>query len=581
MADPDTPLISHYTETAKSTRIVSSSDSGYESYRASNHSSSSSSGYYTDARETRTRTGAEVVIITHRNITSGYDCAEPRASDYVSRRSFREARQGRRSVSGVASTRESPRSAVKRSTPNDASHHHADISNAPSVTIDSGAEDDSSSSNSDEDGSASEDEATQGSLSINERSSESGSDSSLVSPLLDTHRRQIVDQLMIEFRDLLNQTIGARSRPSGSDPPSASPSGHQGYQQNSSAGLQQSRGRDGGRSSSGSSQGRGDGNMDEGSGAGHPLEMPLGRKFACPYFKRDPRKYRKHRSCVGPGWTAVHRVKEHIYRRHKLPVFCTRCGVTFTRDTDLVAHSRLAQACEVRVFETPDGFSKEQERILRRKRKLAGSEESKWREMYKVLFPDDDEADVPSPYNESGDGMTWEAQRTQEFDNYERYLRRELPRVVRQRLEIAASEFSGPLENQLRGQLIDVVRDSQSQLFRLYRSTYPATANPGTASSQLPLEFRGEPAVADPTVHDMNGGGAADPVDFDFSAFFPQPLIDEHYVNPTDVNFTAPIATTPGGDHQAFSDSGYGSMGFGVSDCIDPGTGDPSGDRIL
>lgn len=49
------------------------------------------------------------------------------------------------------------------------------------------------------------------------------------------------------------------------------------------------------------------------------------------------------------------------------------------------------------MFETPDGFSKEQERILRRKRKLAGSEERKWREMYKVLFPDDDEADVPSP----------------------------------------------------------------------------------------------------------------------------------------------------------------------------------------
>lgn len=177
--------------------------------------------------------------------------------------------------------------------------------------------------------------------------------------------------------------------------------------------------------------------------------------------------------------------------------------------------------------------------------------------------------------------MTWEAQRTQEFDNYERYLRRELPRVVRQRLEIAASEFSGPLENQLRGQLIDIVRDSQSQLFRLYRSAYPATTDPGTASSQLPPEFRGEPAMAGPTVHDMDSGGAADLVDFDFSAFFPQPLADERYVNPTDINFTAPMATTPGGDHQAFSDSGYGSMGVGVSDCVDLGTSGSSGDIIL
>jgi len=62
-----------------------------------------------------------------------------------------------------------------------------------------------------------------------------------------------------------------------------------------------------------------------------------------------------------------------------------------------VAHTRLALACDVRVFDPPDGFSKEQERALRRKRKFAGSEDSKWRAMYRILFPDDDEADMPSP----------------------------------------------------------------------------------------------------------------------------------------------------------------------------------------
>jgi hypothetical protein len=33
------------------------------------------------------------------------------------------------------------------------------------------------------------------------------------------------------------------------------------------------------------------------------------RKFACPYFKRNPKKYRKWTSCPGPGWEEVHRVK--------------------------------------------------------------------------------------------------------------------------------------------------------------------------------------------------------------------------------------------------------------------------------
>lgn len=41
-----------------------------------------------------------------------------------------------------------------------------------------------------------------------------------------------------------------------------------------------------------------------------PIELGgTGRKFACPYFKRNPQKYLTRRSCVGPGWDEVRRVK--------------------------------------------------------------------------------------------------------------------------------------------------------------------------------------------------------------------------------------------------------------------------------
>ena len=40
-----------------------------------------------------------------------------------------------------------------------------------------------------------------------------------------------------------------------------------------------------------------------------PNSKSGGRKFACPYFKRNPRKYGKWTSCPGPGWDEVHRVK--------------------------------------------------------------------------------------------------------------------------------------------------------------------------------------------------------------------------------------------------------------------------------
>jgi len=32
-------------------------------------------------------------------------------------------------------------------------------------------------------------------------------------------------------------------------------------------------------------------------------------KFACPFFKRQPEKYKSYRSCPGPGWDTVHRLK--------------------------------------------------------------------------------------------------------------------------------------------------------------------------------------------------------------------------------------------------------------------------------
>ena len=33
------------------------------------------------------------------------------------------------------------------------------------------------------------------------------------------------------------------------------------------------------------------------------------RKFACPYYKHNPERYKNAKTCMGPGWTTVHRVK--------------------------------------------------------------------------------------------------------------------------------------------------------------------------------------------------------------------------------------------------------------------------------
>ncbi len=69
----------------------------------------------------------------------------------------------------------------------------------------------------------------------------------------------------------------------------------------------------------------------------------------------------------------------------------------FKTEAELTGHLRLAQSCEVQLAELPEGYNKEQEKLLRRRKRVDCSEEDRWREMYMVLFPDDDRGMIPTP----------------------------------------------------------------------------------------------------------------------------------------------------------------------------------------
>lgn len=43
----------------------------------------------------------------------------------------------------------------------------------------------------------------------------------------------------------------------------------------------------------------------------NPRASP-GKKFACPFSRHDPAKYKSVKTCCGPGWETVHRVKYAI-----------------------------------------------------------------------------------------------------------------------------------------------------------------------------------------------------------------------------------------------------------------------------
>ncbi|WZH39407.1 uncharacterized protein QYS62_000324 [Fusarium acuminatum] len=128
--------------------------------------------------------------------------------------------------------------------------------------------------------------------------------------------------------------------------------------------------------------------------------------FACPFYKHDPERYEAARSCCGPGWATVHRVKEHIFRNHKLPEHkCHRCLEVFEGEVALSEHSRSPDGCKVQTCSSQEeGIDAGQEKLLHaraKKCKNTGShqkkvEEDRWNEVYRIIFPDEDQ--VPSPY---------------------------------------------------------------------------------------------------------------------------------------------------------------------------------------
>lgn len=92
-----------------------------------------------------------------------------------------------------------------------------------------------------------------------------------------------------------------------------------------------------------------------------------------------------------------------MYRRHSALIRCARCGDVFEEDSALQDHYRLPERCEIQVGGLePEGLTKEQEKALRKRKKLV-SEEEKWRDMYRIIFPatggDDRDIndEIPSP----------------------------------------------------------------------------------------------------------------------------------------------------------------------------------------
>jgi hypothetical protein len=178
----------------------------------------------------------------------------------------------------------------------------------------------------------------------------------------------------------------------------------------------------------------------------------------------------------------------------------------------LKSHLRdVVNRCQVQPEQVFDGITPETEKLLRsRKKEYRDQSESElWKRMYWILFPDEF---VPSPckleiFNlpslcttASADQKDYEAIRDENADppdvreraNYHEYVRRELPRLIRSRLESAINlQFQT-----LASALDEIIQGCMDQLLMNYETARatnadsnrdalrPSIAIPTTSTSQ-------------------------------------------------------------------------------------------------
>ncbi|RYP46969.1 hypothetical protein DL768_006892 [Monosporascus sp. mg162] len=194
------------------------------------------------------------------------------------------------------------------------------------------------------------------------------------------------------------------------------------------------------RNSSGSggkrsiSNDRDDGDNTGGNGRGNAgrngkaprLDEPAHQKIACPFMKRHPVEFSTWRTCLGPGFSDINRMKEHLKRRHYREHSCGRCGEHFKTNPLLQQHMRALEPCPLREIETPMGFITQLQwnEISGKKR---GAILDKWKEIYTILFPEVEEPQIPGPFHDLSETAD-QLDRMINCDEFEAHMRADLPR---------------------------------------------------------------------------------------------------------------------------------------------------------
>ena len=97
-----------------------------------------------------------------------------------------------------------------------------------------------------------------------------------------------------------------------------------------------------------------------------------------------------------------------------------------------------------------------------------------------ILFPNDDESSMPSPYCEaqSTTETALQQMRKEDLCRYVDFQNRELPQMILERLDQHVHRNCPAAQHHLRSRLVDIVRECQSELFQTYQDSEATQAAP-------------------------------------------------------------------------------------------------------
>ncbi|KAL1836191.1 hypothetical protein VTJ49DRAFT_5458 [Mycothermus thermophilus] len=161
-------------------------------------------------------------------------------------------------------------------------------------------------------------------------------------------------------------------------------------------------------------------------------------------------------------------------------------------------HIQQDPPCRIQEKRTlQEGFTKDQEKKLRSRKKTHAdmNDEDKWREIYTILFPDDDHSSIPSPYyDDSDDEEASGFIGSGEFEDYATFVRREMPTLVRRELEVLFRDEFKDVEERLRPRIAQMVLDLQPKLLDLYKQSQMPLSEYGPQQHE-DRALESEPAV--------------------------------------------------------------------------------------